>query len=793
MHESSKVTFFDSIAARVLGWMLALLPLFFIPFLGLAPDVVKTYLIVFGILILLCIWIIARMMEGHIAYPKSPTMLAMFLIPVAYFVSALFSPVSAISFGGVFLPIDTVFTLSILALVFFGSVLYIKTEENVKSFFKSLSIVFFIISLLEILHLLLGSHITLGALYSPAANLIGHWNDLGIYYGGAIIAALAASEFLSLKGSSKWMIRLMLVISLFFLIVVNFLTAWIVVGFFSLIIFVYSLTVLRHESAEKRYHFPVLPFVTLLVALLFILANGAIGGWLPRVFGIFQTDVRPSVQTTASVAYQALKQHPLVGVGPDRFNTAWLLYQPKEIALTQFWNTPFVSGFGFLPSVPVVAGLLGLLAFLAFIILFALSGFLHAFRVGGGRTVQFSMFLSFLLSCYGWIFVCIYNPGIVVFALTIAFSGIFVGLLNASGLIPTKTQNFLDDPRKSFFSILLLVLILVGSLGIVFVAGKKFTSLVLYARANTALAKNDVASSQQLLSQAISFEQSDMYYQGMVVLDLSQLNALISNTSLSQDTIKAQFKNIFSATENDARAAITYDNSNPENWITLGSVYGDVLPFGVTGAYDNAKASYEAARKLMPNSPRIDLLEASLELANKNTKDARPLITAALAKKANSSDAYLLLAEVDITDGDQQAAITDTEQAAQVDPNNPNVLFQLGVLKYKNADYSGAVSAFEQASILDQTSLTSRYYLGLSYEKAGRTDDEAKLFHGLAKQLPDNDQLKKIVANLDAGKSALDGLVAADQTAPVTPATPTLTPAPASTLTPIPDPKKKTK
>jgi tetratricopeptide (TPR) repeat protein len=110
------------------------------------------------------------------------------------------------------------------------------------------------------------------------------------------------------------------------------------------------------------------------------------------------------------------------------------------------------------------------------------------------------------------------------------------------------------------------------------------------------------------------------------------------------------------------------------------------------------------------------------------------------------------------------------------------------LIKYKNADYVGAIPAFERASILDQTSLTSRYYLGLAYEKSGRIDDENKLFRALAKQLPENQDLKKIIANLDAGRSATDGFAVSDTTTQ-TPA-PTLTPAPASSITPITAPKK---
>ena len=76
------------------------------------------------------------------------------------------------------------------------------------------------------------------------------------------------------------------------------------------------------------------------------------------------------------------------------------------------------------------------------------------------------------------------------------------------------------------------------------------------------------------------------------------------------------------------------------------------------------------------------------------------------------------------------------------------MFFRLGLLRYNNNDYSGAVSAFQQAVILDPQYMNARYLLAQAYQKVGRTDDAKTQFIILSKLLPNNQDVKNALDSL---------------------------------------------
>ena len=78
------------------------------------------------------------------------------------------------------------------------------------------------------------------------------------------------------------------------------------------------------------------------------------------------------------------------------------------------------------------------------------------------------------------------------------------------------------------------------------------------------------------------------------------------------------------------------------------------------------------------------------------------------------------------------------------------------MLRYNDNDYTGAVSAFEKAVILDNTYLNARYFLGQSYKKVGRVDDAMMQFNILNQLVPDNQQVKEAINSIGGNSSAAD-------------------------------------
>lgn len=93
-----------------------------------------------------------------------------------------------------------------------------------------------------------------------------------------------------------------------------------------------------------------------------------------------------------------------------------------------------------------------------------------------------------------------------------------------------------------------------------------------------------------------------------------------------------------------------------------------------------------------------------------------------------------------------------------LEPNNPVIFFQLGLLRYNNENYEEAINSLERAVVLNNVYANAKYFLGLAYYYAGRTGDAIDQFEQVAETNPENEGVKLILANLEAGDDPLAGL-----------------------------------
>ena len=223
---------------------------------------------------------------------------------------------------------------------------------------------------------------------------------------------------------------------------------------------------------------------------------------------------------------------------------------------------------------------------------------------------------------------------------------------------------------------------------------------------------------------------------------------MVNDDKISQDTLKSNLQQLINYAQNAATLAVSQNPKQYLNYMNLANVYASLVPLSVENSYESAMSSYDKASTLAPNNPSIILAKAQLEVVKKNNDSARKLIQQALDMKLNYTDALFLLAQIETNEGNTDAAIQQVEKASQLNPNDATIFFRLGLLRYNNADYAGAVSSFEQAVVLDNTYLNARYFLGLAYQKVGRTGEALIQFNILNKVLPDNADVKKAIDSL---------------------------------------------
>lgn len=727
--ETSKAKLFAKISYYAYLITVALVPIFFIPFTTIAFDISKSYLISIGICTSFTFWLLAKLLDGNISLPKTPLIFAFLGTLFFTVLSSLFSVAPNVSFIGTGFDIGTTSSILLMFLtLFLGSVLIGGSSRKSSVYFLILGVS--IISILWQLVLIIVGPNTLGIgiFSSKTINLIGKWSDFAVFLGAIVLLAVAMVELLKIGKIQKIFTLVLIGACLFFLMLINSISAWVLVGLFSLIIFIYAMTVIRNGNAtqdtnnilEKRF-FPAISFSVVMISLVFILANPLVGQIFSDNLGVYNVEFRPSVSTTFEVAKQVLVQDPVFGFGANRFENAWAQFRPVRVLQTTFWDTNFSQGFGFIPTFLVTSGPLVFLSLLFFLVYFFYFGIKKVFSFSIEPMANFFLLSSFILAAYFLIFLWISVPNITIVFLTFVMIGIFINTLEERKLIGQYKISFLKDPRKSFFSILTISVLFIATLSMGYIYTKKFVAVAYTDQGFRRTQNVDTfnKAEKSFVSSARNNSKADFAYQNLANYYYSKLNILMNSSGLSDEFVGSQFQSYFLNAENSAKLAISKDRTNFFNWVLLGNIYKGVVPLDIEGSYESAKASYESALVLNPNSPSIYLLLARLELANDNIPQAKINIDKALALKQNYGEALFLTSQIYLEEGNNDEALNRIVQALFADPSN---------IEYE-------------------------YLLGVVYEKLGREKDAIAVFKDINNKIPGNKQIESILEKLEKGQN----------------------------------------
>ena len=522
--------------------------------------------------------------------------------------------------------------------------------------------------------ILLSKILSLGVLADKTGNLVGSWNTFGIFAGFCTLMFLLVTEFFPISKKEKIVLQVFILLSIVLAACVDFPLVWIILGISSLIIFVYKVSIsLSHKTEEteeekNKKHFPLTSFVVMLVALLFFISGQFIGNYIPTRLQISNTEIGPSFGTTMSITKAMLAKHPILGIGPNRFGEAWAMYKPLSINQTQFWDVAFNSASGLLPTLAVTAGGLGILAWVIFLILFLMVGVKSVFSsVKNGA--NWEMMAFFVLSLYLFISSFFYITGSVVFLLSLAFAGIFVGLATSnSGREISMT--FLNDHRKSFFSILILILVVILSVALAFKYIERFASAAYFGKAISAQTE---AAAEYSINQALALYTNDSYLRTYAEIYLIKVSSVANKSNLS-DQDKVDLNNSFKAAVAGATLATTTDSQNYLNFQMLGNVYQTLGTLGIKDVYGPAITAYKNASTLNPLNPGIQLSLATSSFLNGNIQDAKYYAKQALTLKPDYVDAFVALSRIAQSEGNTTDALSYAQSALSLSPADKNLI-----------------------------------------------------------------------------------------------------------------------
>jgi tetratricopeptide (TPR) repeat protein len=775
----------------------------FIPSQTIPFIYTKISILAIGGLIALVFFILARLRRGNIILPPLPLLGALWIVPLAYALSALFSGASfATSFFGTDLESDTLGFVVLLAALATLAALAFRRGPHYRSFFKWSAIVLGVALVAQVGFVVVGK--LAPKLVTPTVNLVGTFGDLGILAGLGLTLALLALRFLPIAGRSRTALYIGGALALVVLALVNSQLVWGMVALVALGLFIESIMKKRPAADDSEFDGVAMvsgerdtdmgdndstglaaPLVTLLIALFFLIGGSTIGNALVTAAGASVIDVRPSWQSTFDVGSHTYATSPIFGSGPGTFGQQWLKFRDRSLNDTIFWNVDFTSGIGYLPTSFVTTGVVGVLAWLAFFGLFLFLGIRALlFRTPSDPFMRFVSLASFTGALYVLVLSVLTVPGPVVLMAGALMLGVFVSSLRYGRERREYGVIFSRSPRIGFVIVFGLTLLLLASVVAAYVIVERYLADVAYAQGTTAYGKGDLAGATTAVNRSILFAPSERAYQLAAAIGIGRMRQIAADTNLTPSDAQQQFQ---AALTGGIQAGTTVTRLWPkdyQNWVMLGNVYETVVPLNISGAYENAKAAFTQAQTLAPTNPTLPFVLAQLEIAKGNGASAETDLVQAITLKRDYTQAIFLLSQLQAQEGKAKEALQAAEAAAYFAPNDPTVLFQVGILRSANGNTDGAIDALSKAISVNPQYANAHFFLGVMYAIKGKLDQALTELNTVAAFSPDNAKaVASDIASLQAGKNPFPasrlgalGIPQTTVTEPTTPAAKTQAP-----------------
>ncbi len=602
-------------------------------------------------------------------------------------------------------------------------------------------------------------------------NPIGTANSLSIFLG--VLLPMAIALILAAKKAKRVVFSVFAILILAGLFLANYWLAWVEVLIAMFAFLVFGLW----RSRGSGYRFLILPAVIFTCALLFGVFKIQIPG-LPEM----PLEVIPSFNATFNVAIKMLKESPkdlLFGWGPGTFRFGWSKFKDASLNQTIFWSVRFLKGKAEILDMFGKLGILGALSYICLIgfgVYKAVKGILY---LDSEQSQEQFLMLGALCSFIALSTMKFFYPT------NLSLNCIWWFLLANIAIFSAKdkrTFKLTSDSRVSFAFSFLGVLILVGSVFLFYLQGTRYLAEAKYLHG---LDQTDFEIAKDDLLQAIRLNpQQELFWQDLANIYLLEARQEISRTDISAEEKTEQVGNMIANAVAAAKKGTEISPSNVANWQTRGSIYREIIGLS-QNSFEWSVRAYETALDLEPANPfilvelgRVYLAQAGLmasqEDLNSHLAKAEDYFRQAITFKPDYAQAYYQLSLIYEAQGKRGEAIVTLETIKNTSSfvlgydsmQDVGLAFQLGVLYYRDEQLARAQSEFERAVAISPTYSNARYFLGLIYDETKQTSKAVEQFKVIKEFNPENEEIAKILDNIENGLPALTGVTADEEALP---------------------------
>ncbi|KKP32513.1 MAG: hypothetical protein A2312_01575 [Candidatus Staskawiczbacteria bacterium RIFOXYB2_FULL_32_9] len=744
--------------------LVALVPVLFIPITSEVLDFNKQALMVILVFVALFAQMVKILISGKFSANLNKTHVAVSVLFLVYLASTIFSQDKYGSFWGwPRITVESLLTITCLCLFYFiVSNIFSKKEILISMTIFLLSCL--LATLFGILQLLGLFIVPLNFTKTGSFNTFGSVGNFGNIL--AILLPLLTVFVVTVK--EKWLRIIFgvgIVITAISLLLINFIFVWWIVLISCALIVAFGM--FKRNLFDLRWlSIPIFFFV---LALFFIIVNPKIS--IPQR----PLEVYLNQSSTMDIALKTIKDKPILGSGPGTFIFDFSKYKKTEFNQSQLWNLRFDGGASKVLTVLATTGILGFASLLALMVIVIFYG---AMFITKGidelktksqdksdvalKIVIAGIFISFLVQSISYF---IFNSSFSLDFLFFFLIACFIGIISNK-----EEYNLLPSSFLTLGVTLIFTLIFIFGLGIVILKGQRYIAEVDFNKGIMAYAKgNKIEGLKNLEKAVMQNPNSDIYLTNLSQAYLSEISDLVSRKELL-DVEKEKFQALIGNTINSVKIATEANPKNVSNWSIRGFIYQNLIGI-VPESEDWAIKSYEEASLLDPANPYYVTQKGIILLSkaygiDKDSESAKK-IDLSLAKeqfdkaiklKSDYASARFQLAMVLQAQGKADQVMPALQEAKKYSPNDVGLSFQIGLLYYQGKDYKNAQLELERAITLDAKYSNALYFLGLTYSALGQNSKAIDNIKQVLKINPENQEVKKVLENLNNGKEALYGI-----------------------------------
>ena len=765
-----------------------LMPLFWLPWTVEAHEFNKQYLLFFLTGFALLAWLVKMIViQKKIIFRRTPLDIWILIFTAMIILSAVFSVDKIASWMGSY----SRFSDSVIGMLCMVAIYFIITNniarykkwglsvEKISRLFIFSAFLAIIAAFLSVFNIWskipnLPQIMSFRSFNSTNASLEGMAVFLAMVIGFLTGDLLLYKQRIDKKKKQKRSFRVdlimkivVLILSMFLLLVINFQPAWIVLGIVMLFLLVMAFWT---RLFKDRVNILLLPIILLLISGFYA------GGLFSKVGGLNNISTLNNVlpqelvlsnELSRSIAWQSLKNDPILGSGPATFLNDFVKFKPVSFNNSNFWNIRFNRSAGNITEMIGTVGIFGTLSYLLFVFMFLLIMSLSLQRLRKRYQNESSKYdelreiVSVLPFFLAWLALAaaqfVYHQNTV-----LAF---YFWLFTALGIV--GWQKIESAPYKRFkfsfkkvpevglvINVVLLILVFV-LVGLFYLAGQFYLADVKF--------KQSVEKNEELVGKMEKVVNLNRYRENYRrALSQAYLISAWDEANKSENERNIQLLQALSSSSiNQARTATMLSPNSVFAWENLGAIYRDSRGL-VGGTFPFALEAFAKASELEPANPFFFRERCRINLISEE-RDWDETIghcQKAIELKSNYLDAHIQLALVFEEKGDLEKAVQQMEsileklrgvsfqRGSDLANAAAEIYFQMGRLYFNLDRIDEAIRMFEQAVIVNPNYANTRYALGLSYMSKARNSDALIQFQIVNQLIPGNENVEAMIKQL---------------------------------------------